>query len=158
MQLTSILKLYDEHDKEIKKLEDKINDIMSNIECYCLSIVRVGFLSAASIISEYGNIAHFDTPNKMLSFAGLEPGISQSGSQSFKGKMVKHGSSYLRYTLMIVSESLLKHNPKFYEYYLKKKNEGKPHLVALSHVAKKLVRLIFKLEKDHKKYDPNYIE
>ena len=118
----------------------------------------VGFLSAASIISEYGNILHFDTPNKMLSFAGLEPGISQSGTQSFKGKMVKHGSSYLRYTLMIVSESLLKHNPTFYEYYLKKRNEGIPHLVALSHVAKKLVRLFYKLEKDHKKYDPNYIE
>ena len=58
----------------------------------------------------------------------------------------------------MVSESLLKHNPKFYEYYLKKRNEGKVHLVALSHVAKKLVRLIYKLETNHIKYDPNYIK
>lgn len=157
-QLTSILKLYDDHDKEIKKTESSISDMMSKIDCYSLSIDGIGVTSAASIISEFGYISNFDSPNKMLSFAGLEPGISQSGTQAFKGKMVKHGSSYLRYTLIMVSESLLKHNPKFYEYYLKKRNEGKAHLVALSHVAKKLVRLIYKLETNHIKYDPNYIK
>lgn len=35
---------------------------------------------------------------------------------------------------------------KLATYYQKKIKEGKPHYVALSHVAKKLVRLIFILE------------
>jgi hypothetical protein len=38
------------------------------------------------------------------------------------------------------------HNEVFAEYYRKKRSEGKPHRVALTHVAKKLVRIIFALE------------
>ena len=67
--------------------------------------------------------------------------------------MVKHGSSYLREYLMNVAESSLIHNPSLYEHYLKKRNEGKAHRIALSHVAKKLVRIIFSLEKNNTNFD-----
>ena len=56
---------------------------------------------------------------------------------------------------MNVAETSLIHNPKLYEYYLKKRNEGKPHRVALSHVAKRLVRIIFYLEKNNSDFDEN---
>ena len=45
------------------------------------------------------------------------------------------------------------HSPAFAEYYYKKRNEGKTHRVALSHVAKKLVRLIYKLETENIMFD-----
>jgi len=38
------------------------------------------------------------------------------------------------------------YNHTFYEFYHKKRLEGNPHRVALSHVCKKLIRVIYLLE------------
>lgn len=56
---------------------------------------------------------------------------------------------------MNVAEAQLIHNPTLYDYYRKKRNEGKAHRVALSHVAKRLVRIIFSLEKNDADFDFN---
>lgn len=42
----------------------------------------------------------------------------------------------------------------FAEYYHKKRNEGKSHRVACSHLVKKLIRVIFTLEKNGIDFDP----
>ena len=59
---------------------------------------------------------------------------------------------------MNVSNSIIHFNPVFHQYYQKKRDEGKPHRVALSHVAKKLIRVIFKLEKDKIPFDLNQLK
>jgi hypothetical protein len=61
--------------------------------------------------------------------------------------MVKHGSPHLRRYLIQAANNMLVHNPILYEYYLKKRSEGKSHNVAISHVARRLTRIIFYLEK-----------
>ena len=94
----------------------------------------------------------------MLAFAGLEPSIIESGTLESNGKMVKHGSGHLRYVLMNCSLTLLKFNPVFYDFYLKKRSEGKCHRVALSHVCKKFVRLIYCLETKHSNFDPSLLK
>ena len=106
-----------------------------------------------SIISEYGNFYSFSSPAELLSFAGLEPSVIQSGQSNKPGHMVKRGSSYLRNTIMNVSIPFMMHNPVIYDYYLKKRYEGKCHRVALSHVAKKLIRIIFHLVKNNLAFD-----
>ena len=60
--------------------------------------------------------------------------------------MVKHGSPLLRYALMNAAIPMLRFNPVFSNYYYKKRSEGKCHRVALSHLAKKLVRVMYTLE------------
>ena len=50
--------------------------------------------------------------------------------------MVKHGSSYLRYALMNCAQTVVNYEPTFAMFYSKKRAEGKPHRVALSHVVK----------------------
>ena len=93
----------------------------------------------------------------MLSFAGLEPGYYQSGQAEHGGHMVKHGSSHLRYALMNACLPLITFEPVFAEYYAKKRAEGKPHRVALTHVAKKLLRVIYTLQTKNITYDPAMI-
>ena len=90
----------------------------------------------------------------MLAYAGLDCGRIQSGMTDHKGKMVKHGSGYLRQALMNVAETVMIHAPTFYDFYHKKRAEGKSHRVALSHLARKLVRLIYKLETSHTCFNP----
>lgn len=144
--LSSYLNMYIHTSTEITKLETEITQMYNEIECYIDSIPGIGVISAASIISEIKDINNFNNPGQVLAFAGLDVAIYQSGESSYKGKMVKHGSSYLRKNLMNCAQYVIMHSPTFYEYYRLKKSQGKCHRVALSHVAKKLVRIIFSLE------------
>ena len=63
----------------------------------------------------------------MVAFAGLEPSIFESGTESHTGYMVKHGSGHLRYHLMNVAECLFIHEPIFTEYYYKKRSVKSAH-------------------------------
>ena len=94
----------------------------------------------------------------MLAFAGLEPSIIQSGTLQSNGKMVKHGSGHLRYSIMNTAMSILRYSPTFYDYYLKKRSESKCHRVALSHVCKKLIRVIYSLEKYNNDFNPSLLK
>ncbi len=157
MQLESLLKLYKQSVTEIDTLESRITELILQINPKYLSIPGIGPLSAAVIYSEYGDFSKFDSPAQMLSYAGLEPGYYQSGTSVHKGRMVKRGSSYLRYTLMNLCAPLTRFNYVFAEYYDKKRAEGKPHRVACTHVIKKLIRVMFYLEKNDVDFDPSLL-
>ena len=156
--ISTYVSLYNYFNDKIVPIDKKISTIIKELNPSILSIPGIGEISAASIISEYGDISCFSSPAKMLAFAGLEPSINQSGTLESNGKMVKHGSGHLRYILMNTSLTLLKFNPILYDFYLKKRSEGKPHRVALSHVCKKLVRLIYTLETKHVDFDPSLLK
>ena len=83
----------------------------------------------------------------MLAFAGIEPSVYESVTEAHNGRMVKHGSSQLRYVLINCCLPLIQFAVTFATYYAKKRSENKPHRVAITHVAKKLVRVIYALER-----------
>lgn len=153
-QLSSLLSLYKLSAQEIDSLEQQICDLIYRINPHSLSIPGIGPLSAAVIYAEFGDLTRFSSPHKMLSFAGLEPGYYQSGTSAHGGHMVKRGSSHLRFTLMNLCIPVMRNNVVFAEYYAKKRAEGKPHRVACSHLIKKLIRILYKLEKDDVDFDP----
>lgn len=155
LEISSLLSIYESINDEICRVESRIEEIMNIIDSPTVSIPGVGLMSAASIIAEFGDLSRFANADKMLAYAGLDCGRSQSGIADYKGKMVKHGSGYLRQALMNVVETMMIHAPVFYDFYHKKRDEGKPHRVALSHLARKLVRLIYKLETSHTRFDLN---
>ena len=155
LEISSLLNIYKSINDEISRVESKIEEIMNIIDSPIVSIPGVGLMSAASIIAEFGDLSRFTNADKMLAYAGLDCGRSQSGTADYKGKMVKHGSGYLRQALMNVVETMMIHAPVFYDFYHKKRDEGKSHRVALSHLARKLVRLIYKLETSHTRFDLN---
>ena len=144
--------------EQIDSIEKQIIEAVRKLDTHILSIPGIAEISAGSIIAEFGDIKNFESPEKMLAFAGLEPSIKQSGTLSTEGHMVKHGSGYLRNAIMRVVNSLVMHDQVFNEYYNKKRDEGKHHLVAQSHVAKKLIRIIYTLETKGIDYDINFVK
>lgn len=142
----NMLDLYNNINSTIKKYDDKIEAIIKELNPPTLSIKGIGPISCAAIISEFGDVSRFKSADAMVAFAGIEPSISESGTEQHDGKMVKHGSGHLRYHLLNAADYVFLHESIFTEFYYKKRNEGKTHRVALSHVAKKLVRIIYKLE------------
>ena len=147
VELNSLLSLYKSLVKEINTIEKEINKLIEDVHPHYMSVPGIGPLSAAVIYSEYGDISNFTNPGQMLAFAGIEPGINESGTESHGGKMVKRGSSQLRYTLINCCLPLIRFDMTFATYYAKKRGEGKPHRVAITHVAKKLIRVIYALER-----------
>lgn len=155
--LQSILNIYNTLDAEVSSLDSQITEIMKQYDSPIASIQGISLISAASLIGEFGDISKFDNPNQMLAYAGLEPSRAQSGTTDFKGHMVKHGSGHLRYVLFNLVPVLCLHNPIFYSYYIKKRNEGKSYRVTQSHVIKKLIRVIYRLETTDTLFDSNLL-
>ncbi len=156
--ISTYVSLIHNFNDKIDPIDKQISTIIKELNPKMLSIPGLGEISAASILSEYGDISNFSSPNKMLAFAGLEPSIIESGTLQSNGKMVKHGSGHLRYSIMNTAMSILRYSPTFYDYYLKKRSEGKCHRVALSHVCKKLIRVIYSIEKNNMDFDPSLLK
>jgi len=136
------------------KIKEALNDLDSNI----LSIPGIDHALGAMIIAEIGDMNRFDSPDKILAYAGLSPSTYQSGKvESTHAKMEKRGSRYLRYALFNAAKLVCIWDPNFKSYLSKKRAEGKHYYVAVSHAVKKLVRLIFALHKSGKVYIPTYL-
>lgn len=156
--ISTYVSIINHFNEKIDPIDKQISTIIKELNPKMLTIPGLGEISAATILSEYGDISNFSSPNKMLAFAGLEPSIIQSGTLQNSGKMVKHGSGHLRYTIMNIAMSVLRYSPTFYDYYQKKRFEGKCHRVALSHVCKKLIRVIYSLEKNNLDFNPSLLK
>jgi len=90
---------------------------------------------------------------KVLAYAGLSPSTYQSGQlTNGYARMEKRGSRYLRFALYNAAKYVCHWDPTFAAYLAKKRAEGKHYNVAISHAAKKLVRLIYALEKSGEPY------
>jgi len=156
--ISTYVSIINNFNDKIDPIDKQISTIIKELNPKMLTIPGLGEISAATILSEYGDITNFSNSNKMLAFAGLEPSIIQSGTLENNGKMVKHGSGHLRYAIMNIAMTILRYSPTFYDYYLKKRSEGKCHRVALSHVCKKLIRVIYSIEKYNINFDPSLLK
>ena len=152
-QLRYHLELVKELDDLIEEIDGHIKKEYAVFESHIASIPGIGEVSAAAIFSEIGDIKRFKGADKLIAYAGLDSSRYQSGESDFTGHMVKHGSAYLRRYIMNVAVSVIIHIPAFYDYYHKKRLEGKHHRVALSHVAKRLIKIIYTLEKNELDFD-----
>jgi transposase len=138
---------------QITVIEEQIENIMKEIDSPITTIPGISTQTAASIYGEIGDFSKFSSPEKILAFAGMEPSVYQSGEyNSCHGKMVKRGSKYLRRTLFLAAENAAHWDPSFAAYLAKKRSEGKHYNVAISHVAKKLLRTIYAMEEKHQAY------
>ena len=153
LELRHTISLIRELDSEIEEIEAEIKSIMDEINSPILSIPGINYRMGAMILAEIGDINKFDSPDKILAYAGLSPTTYQSGQlQSSHSHMEKRGSRYLRYALFNATKFVCNWDPTFGSYLAKKRAEGKHYNVAISHAAKKLVRLIYQLEKTGNTY------
>ena len=153
LELKHTIKLIQEISSEIDEIENEIKIIMDEINSPILSIPGINYRMGAMIIAEVGDFNRFDSPDKILAYAGFSPSTYQSGQlDGAYAHMEKRGSRYLRYALYNAVKYVCHWDPTFAEYLAKKRSEGKHYNVALSHAAKKLVRVIYHLEKTNQQY------
>lgn len=143
--------------KMIKDLDKAIEKIVKVIdeEQILRSIPGIGPVYAAGILAEIGQIERFDNEAKLAKYAGLSWKEKQSGNYASDNTPLKRtGNAYLRYYLVEAANRVRIQDPVFGEYYQRKYKEVKrtPSKRALVLTARKLVRVIFFLLKNHQIY------
>jgi transposase len=152
--------------KEIQHLQSQIEALETEIETrgqalgetiHTIPGISIG--AAAGILAEIGNFARFlvkDGAEKLVALAGLDPQLSVSGTARAQAKMSKRGSSYLRKTLRMAAFVAVfrVQDPMFTSIYEKQIAKGKHMEVALSHVAHKMLHVIYSLMKTKNTYVP----
>ena len=156
LELKHTIKLIQKLTVEIDEIEAAIKRIMDEeIHSPILTIPGISYRMGAMIIAEIGDFSRFDHADKILAYAGMSPSTYQSGQlNNCYSHMEKRGSRYLRYALYNATRYVCHWDESFGAYLAKKRSEGKHYNVALSHATKKLVRLIFAMEKSGKAYLP----
>ncbi|MEY8388958.1 IS110 family transposase [Oscillospiraceae bacterium 38-13] len=155
LELRHTIRLIRELDAEIADIESSIRSVMEELRSPITTIPGMGLRMGAMILAEVGDFSRFDSPDKVLAYAGLSPSIYQSGQlNNGYAHMEKRGSRYLRFAIYNAAKYVCIWDPTFAAYLAKKRAEGKHYNVALSHAAKKLVRLICAMEKSRLPYRP----
>ncbi len=156
LELKHTIKLIRELTLEIDEIEAAIKKIMDEeIQSPITTIPGISYRMGAMIIAEIGDFNRFDSADKILAYAGMSPSTYQSGQlDNCYAHMEKRGSRYLRYALYNATKYVCHWDKSFGAYLEKKRSEGKHYNVALSHATKKLVRLIFAMEKARQSYIP----
>ena len=156
LELKHTIKLIQELTAEIDEVESEIKRIMDEEVIFpILTIPGISYHMGAMIIAEIGDFSRFNSADKILAYAGMSPSTYQSGQlDNCHSHMEKRGSRYLRYALYNAAKYVCKWDESFGSYLAKKRSEGKHYNVALSHAVRKLVRLIFAMEKSGQVYMP----
>ena len=107
----------------------------------------VGRTTAAQLMAEIGDVRRFPKRSSIVGFAGVDPGVDDSGKHSASSvPTTKRGSSHLRKTLFQIICTYLKKAPAdepVYQFLDKKRAEGKPYFVYMTAAQNKFLRIYY---------------
>ena len=145
--------------EQIAQLDERLQDLMSEQQTLLQSIPGLGPVWAPTILAEILPVFHPEDQHgarKLVATAGLDVKQFDSGAQTGRGRMSKRGSRYLRTAVMQACEIAVfkSHDPLFTQVYQRQIDRGKHHLVALTHVANKMLHVVFSVLKNNRPYTP----
>jgi transposase len=120
------------------------------------SIPGVGDETQRAWLAEAPPVAQFQAKNgadKLVAHIGIDVIVKQSGRWAGRAKMSKRGNRYLRRALMLAAEQAARHDPQFQAIFRRQQLRGKHYRVAVSHVAHKLVHVIYAVLTHRKPYE-----
>ena len=136
------------------EVDRTIEELMEIIPQYITTIPGIGAVTGAAILGEIGDVRRFESPEKLVAYAGIDATVFQTGQ--FTGsrmRMSKRGSPYLRLALWLAASMSIQHNEELKVYYQKKRAEGKAHGTALGAVCRKLLIRIYVILKENRPYE-----
>lgn len=139
----------------VEELRTKMNETASKLPEYpiVMEMKGIGTSLGPQIMAEIGDVMRFTHKSAITAFAGVDPGVNESGD--YKKKSVhtsKRGSSQLRKSLFQVMEVLVKTMPQedpVYRFIDKKRGEGKPYYVYMTAGANKFLKIYYGRVKEY---------
>ena len=132
-----------------------MNDTASKLPEYpiVMEMNGVGPSLGPQLMAEIGDVTRFTHKGAITAFAGVDPGVNESGTYSQKSVPTsKRGSADLRKTLFLVMDVLIKTMPQddpVYQFLNKKRAQGKPYYVYMTAGANKFLRIYYGRVKEY---------
>ena len=151
LELQHTIRLIRELDAEIEDIEAAIQPMMDEMQSPITTIPGIGVRMGAMILAEIGDFSRFDSPDKirLCRYVSLYLPVRAAFSV---WSLLAHGKARLSVSALRTLQRHQIWDPVFAAYLAKKRTEGKHYNVALSLAAKKLVRLIYAMEKSRQSY------
>ena len=133
----------------VESLRAEMNATASQLPEYdtVMSMDGVGPSLGPQLMAEIGDPTRFTHRGAVTAFAGVDPGADQSGQHDRKSNRTsKKGSPYLRKTLFLIMDGLIKRAPAdnpVYAFMDKKRAQGKPYYVYMTAGANKFLRIFY---------------
>lgn len=141
--------------EQIRKLELTIQDVAeAGADTQRLmSIPGVSYFTGLLIKSEIGEIDRFPSADHLVSYAGLDPSVRQSGDKEIRGGITKQGSAPLRWALVQCANVAVRHDDYLGNFYTRLRDR-KSHQVAIVATARKMLVSIFHMLDREEVYQP----
>lgn len=140
----------------IDELCRKDKELKQNTALLC-SIPGISTLSAVRILAYGRNTLLELNRNALTAHAGLAPAQKQSGiSINAKARIAKQGDRRLRTTLYMPALVAAFHNPRLKIFYQRLVKKGKPKMLALVAVMKKLLLMVQAILKKKTPFNPKF--
>ena len=153
-QLRQIIDQINFVEEQINNLDREIEAYMESLQSPVTTIPGVGPVYGAVILAEIGDISRFPSGKQIVSYAGLDATVKESGE--FKGQrssISKRESPYLRRALWGAAFVASRSDPELKDYYEQLRARGKHHNVAVGAVARKLCYLLFAVLTENRPYE-----
>ena len=132
--------------RDIKKVEEEMKQVIESapqlkkdLDLW-VSIPGVGFLTAAVILAEMGDLRRFTRARQATAFAGVSPRKVESGtSANGQPHLCKQGSPRVRQALYMAAMASVRKKSQLQESYFRLIEHGKEPMVALGAVMRKLI-------------------
>jgi transposase len=149
------LAVIDELDEQIEVLEEQIEQrvLESPAAQLLLTIPGVGQTTAAVIVAELGEIERFETDKEVVSDAGLDPVVHQSGETELHGSISKQGPGALRWALVQAARIAVRCEKYFGTFYTRLKRTKNDQIAIVATARKMLVSMFYMLTRNES-FDP----
>lgn len=152
-QLRALLEQMKFIEQQVLDTEREVKTIMDGLNSPITTIPGIGPTLGAVILGEIGDIRRFESPAKLVAFAGIDASVAKSGEfEASHHKMSKRGSPYLRRALFMAATVAVQRDPDLGAFYEKKRAEGKHHNTCIGAVSRKLCYIIHSIVTDNRPY------
>jgi transposase len=158
LEMEHLLEEIESSNRFIEQVEREMSHYLDQIpySSLILSLKGIGEITAAGLIGEVGDFKKFPTASEVEKLAGLNLFEISSGKHKGNRHISKRGRPLLRKLLYFAAMNTVRRGGVMHALYQKYVERGMPKIKALVAIARKLLRTLFALVRDHSLYIENY--
>lgn len=148
---------------ELSQLEQRVDEFikadakLQEDKALIVSIKGIGEITAHKFLSEIPDLAHYASASAAAADVGVTPSHYDSGDTVHRRPHIsKMGKSSIRAILYWPAITAIRHNPVIAAFAARLAARGKPKMVIIVAVMRKLVHLIYGVLKNRTPFDPLY--
>lgn len=157
-EIRNILTILKTSDCFIAEVEKKMCDYLKQIPYskFILSLKGIGEITTAGLIGEVGDFRQFKTVSEINKLAGFDLFEISSGKHKGERHISKRGRPLMRKLLFFAAINVVRKGGILHETYQRYLQRGMVKMKALIAIARKLLRVIYALVRDHSNYVSGY--